>query len=305
MQILLLLHLLLNFSFSANEIHAPVPINPEFGKTVDTCPRARASLPEIWILKLWDHAVSDDGQLDTGAKRPQTLNQASLYRQLEEWLYLHAPDRKATVITSGCNVSEITDPYPHKIRGWTLGDLQKRVSDPGYDALPAPIALKLKAKHGGQVRAFCADNQEFERQQSVALSGARAALGFYTRLADQNEKKQIRLEYRVRALELYQLPPSTPGKVLLKTLNRELKRNLAEFTRLANTRVDFLFQAISRAGPPESRLLVILPGASAKTLAGKLRRAGFGCQVIEPNGYASESELFLGEIDRWLRGEVD
>jgi hypothetical protein len=272
-------------------------VDTQYGKVTQTCANAndKANTRLIMVIKQWHLPPSTNTylQISSGAdiKHPQTKNQTSIYQQLDSWITENKAEfnsNQVKLFVEGCE-GDIEQP-DLKFNGWMLSHLKLALSTgTNYDQITTHMGLKVFAKHGDvlqtQSDTICADHNELMKENDLAFSDARAAIGFLTRIEELKTNQKMRSIYLEGAIETYKLSAkSTPDQVITG-LKKELQRAEQNILKKINQRNQHLIQHIKKHSDKSSHAILVIGGAHADGLLELMNENKMSCAVIEPSGY--------------------
>jgi hypothetical protein len=269
--------------------------SPELGSVVAQCKSISDTSrpgPHIWLMKQWHADPGIDTRDSVHAKDlPQAANQTAIYRQLDRWI---SNGLVKTVIAEGC-AGELTRESKAKFNGWTVQDLEKGATKPGFDEVVTLVPLKLEAKYGTRLRTLCGDEDGMIRAHLRAFSDVRGTYGFLSRLIQHKADPERAKTYLEGVIELYKLPPTTTSEQAIERLKKELREAMSRLNVALERRNDQLMATIQRAG--KEPVAVVYGGMHAAGLIKRLESAGVGCSVIEPAGYRNDEAALLEQLE--------
>ena len=264
-------------------------------KVVASC-KPTASKKHVWLFKQWHLSPSvDTKDFAKAAALPQAKNQTSIYQQLDRWI---TDGKLSFLVAEGCT-GELTADSNLTFNGWTGQMLKAEASKAHYAEIISNVALKLEAKHGETLKTLCGDDPALLKENSLAFSDARGALGFLTRL-DQHKNDPARAKnYLAGVIEIYKLPKTTTIQQALARLKKELKSSLSRVQSAIKKRDAMAFQGLKQLTSPESA--IVFGGLHTKGIVALLEKNGVNCTVVEPAGYQNSENELLEQLENLIR----
>ena len=278
--------------------HAASPYLKEVGE----CLHPKPNTPTVYIIKQWHLASNVNTHDQTKQLIPQAANQAQIYRQLEEWLQQKKID---TVIAEGCE-GEIdatsTPPFKTVFNGWSMDELKKKASDPGFADIATHAVVKLEAKYGTSVRSLCGDSEAEMKNTEIALSDARGDAGYLGRLM-QNQKDpqaQAAKTYLEGTIDALKLKPQTTVPEAIAALKKDLKKVIQQFLEADHRRNEKAVEVALKA-QTQLPIPIVFGGLHGNDLKKLLEKKGAHCKVFEPVSYQNQEEKFMTELQKQIK----
>ena len=272
--------------------------NPKLIKKVDVCTNvADGKAPIVYVLKQWHLPPSVDTKTNPPAKPlPQTKNQTQIYDQLSEWVRSGSID---TAVAEGCE-GELGPKMKEAFQGWSYSDLEAHVNDKNYSEILAHPVLKLQAKFPKDVHSICGDSLSEIKRSQLALSDARADVGYFARLSENLDQPAKLKPYLDGAIEAYHLPEKTTGVEALKEVARDLKKSLDLFQDSTHERDLSFVRKINTADSKKPAVLVV-GGLHAEDLKEILEKKKMNCVIFEPLAYQNDEEALSRKLKEALK----
>jgi hypothetical protein len=269
-----------------------VSFNPKFLKQVGTCTPGSERSPTVYVVKQWHLAPTVNTKTNPPAKPlPQTANQTEIYNQLSEWVKNGTID---TAIAEGCE-GEVGPSLKDAFQGWSYSDLQAHVTDKNYPELLAHPVLKLQAKYPKQAKSFCGDNVTEIKKAQLAMSDARADVGYAARLEEYENNPAKLKPYLEGVISVYQLKSTTTEKEAELAVSADLKKSMETFQATLHTRDLSFAQKIETVNSPKPTALVI-GGLHTQDLKAVFESKKMNCVIFEPVSYNSDEELLSKKL---------
>ena len=274
---------------------ATLALDPAQGRVVERC-QAKSSPRQVWLFKQWHLPPSvDTHAAGASGTRPQAANQTAIYRQLDAWI---ASGNLSEIFAEGCE-GELDAKSDLAINGWKIADLASLSAQPGYDQIVTSVPLKLEAKYGDKLRTLCGDRPALIRQNQLAFSDARGAVGFLSRLMDKKTSDSRAKDYLDSVIGLYKLPSTTTRAQAIARLKVELRASVRSVRELIEKRNAALVARVKSSSEPV--VAVVYGGAHAQGIVKLLNQAKLGCSVVEPTGYTDDEARLLSQLEEGLR----
>jgi hypothetical protein len=285
------LSLLLGSAWGANT--GPQVLS-EYGKVVDHCQVATSPDKTVWLIKQWHLGPSVDTK-NHPEKTPQEMNQTAIYKQLNQWIQ---KGELTEVIAEGC-AGELTEKSELKINGWDIPALKAELKNPNYPNIVTSVPLKLEAQYGDKLLSQCGDDEGLIKESNLALSDARAAIGFAGRLQQMDPNSSAGQSYLKSVIEIYKLSKSTTLAQAQKHLKQELKAAIMKFEAGTEKRNQKVVEAIQAA--KAKNIAVVFGGIHADGIKVLLDKAHIACQIIEPVGYQDNEAELLKKLNEMVK----
>ncbi len=232
---------------------------------------------------------------DAARSYPQSKNQTAIYEQLDRWI----GERKIKEIyAEGCT-GVLNGQSSIGFNGWKIDDLKAASKSAGYPEIVSSVPLKLEAKYGDALHTVCGDDESLVKENNLAFSDARAAIGFLSRLLQYRNDSVRRQPYLDGVIQAYKMDPATTTTQAIERMKTELKSAVARAKSAVEKRNQHLVDVIARS--TEKNVAVVFGGMHAAGIVQRLKDAGFGCAVIEPVGYQADEEDLLTHLDSALK----
>lgn len=244
----------------------------------------------IRVIKQWPVASKVNTlNIDVSSRLPEAKNQLQIYETL-------AGEDNLTVVTEGCEAGvKIDKNFPELINGWSYSNLASNTDKAQYKDILTLIALKLKVKNPGDVTAVCGDGTKLMQESLLALSNARAFVGFHHRLEQTKEDPKKFASYHSALEETERRKIPDP----MKYAEQQATYNVALFLELISRRNDILIGTAKKYLKEEPVLLV--SGPHLEDLEKKLIEQKIDYTIATPEGYPLESESLGDQLTKYIR----
>jgi hypothetical protein len=286
-----------NFSSVPVMMAIAVSFNPKLVHVVDQCAVSTQKSPTVYLVKQWHLAPNTNTKLNPPVKPlPQTKNQTQIYDQLGEWVQNGVLD---TAIAEGCE-GEVGPKLKEAFQGWTYEDLTKHVNDKNYSELLAHPVLKFQAKYSSKAKSYCGDSLSEIKRSQVALSDARADVGYFGRLSENQDKPEKLKPYLDGVIEMYHLRANSGYTDALKAVAIDLKKSLDIFQDSTHERDLAFIRKINTVDSPKPTVLVV-GGLHAQDLKDSLEKKKMNCVIFEPLAYQNDEEAMSKKLKSLLK----
>ncbi|MBC7396771.1 MAG: hypothetical protein H7333_04940 [Bdellovibrionales bacterium] len=291
---LILFYTLLSLS-AQSAVVTKANFDPALLKQVDQCKTHSNLFPTVYLLKQWHLPPQTNTRIPSkeNASLPQTANQEQIYNQLSTWVKEGVVD---TVIAEGCE-GEIDSQFKEVFQGWSFQDLEKRSKEPDYSRILAHPVVKLEAKYGAQVRSLCGDNSLEIKNSQLALSDARAAVGYYSRLNQFKDKPELLKPYLEGARQVYTLPETASVSLALKTVAEDFKKSWTRFEDSSHQR-NLAFSEKAASASTKKPIPLVIGGLHVRDLKKALERKKLNCVIFEPLAYQNDEETMQDNLKK-------
>ena len=273
-----------------------VSFNPKLIRPVDVCAPSSEKSPMVYVLKQWHLPPEVNTKLRQDAKPlPQTKNQSQIYAQLSEWVNEGTID---TAVAEGCE-GEIGPKLKLSFQGWSYEDLLAQVNDAKFGEILAHPILKLQAKYPKKIKALCGDSLSEIKRSQLALSDARADVGYFGKLSENQDHPQKLKPYMDGVIEMYHLKSDATYPEALKALTVDLKKSLNLFQDSTHERDLSFVRKINTADSKKPTVLVV-GGLHALDLKEILEKKKMNCQIFEPLAYQNDEEALSSKLNSLL-----
>ncbi len=256
-------------------------------KKVDTCAPQAANAPTVYLVKQWH--LPPQANTKTPSKGvttlPQAVNQEQIYQQLIAWVESAQID---TMIAEGCE-GEITPQFKEVFQGWSYSDLEARAKDADYAKILAHAVVKAEVKSTDKVSSFCGDSLSEIKRSQAALSDARAAVGYFSRLSEHRDHPEKLKPYLEGVREVYSLPKDASVTVALKAVANDLKKSLDQFQKSTHER-DLAFVRKINQVKSNKPIALVIGGLHAQDLKAIFGEKKINCLIFEPLAYQNDEE---------------
>ncbi len=270
--------------------------NPKLLKKVDACATSSDHGSTLVIIKQWHFTPGVNTKTDQKTKYPQSENQVQIYQQLSEWVSAGTVDE---VIAEGCE-GEIDSKFKDVFQGWSYSDVSSKTSDAQFAKLLAHPVVKLEAKYTNRVKSVCGDSLSEIKKSQMAISDARADVGYFTRLAQYKDKPEMLKSYLSGVREAYQLKVDATLQDAQKALVVDLKKSLAIFQDATHER-DLSFVRKFKQSESKKPVALVVGGLHAADLKQILEEKKMNCVILEPLAYKNDEEA----MSQSLKSAVD
>ncbi len=274
-------------SLMTQNADAGVSFDPKWVKVTGQC-KTQKSPGSVLFLKQW-HLSPKANTRDQVTKLPQDQNQDSIFTQVSEWVKNKEVD---TILVEGCTwPTEVKEGFTTVFNGWSLRDLIKLKGTPALKASQTHVGLKLKAQFGDAIKVLCSDDSEKINQQQLALSDARADLGYWNRLKDSVDHDDLRKSYLESANEAFHLQKDTNYLETMSVIKGSLITDLKKVDELLDVRSDLLAKHVLEIAA-KSKLppVLIWGGLHADRTREQLEKGRMNCSIVTPLGYEDTEE---------------
>jgi hypothetical protein len=274
-------------SFNVLFAVSALSFNPKWVKEVDHCTKTPENTnPEIIILKQWHLIPSANTKNPPKEAKPfpQAQNQIEIYGQVSEWVNHGEVD---TVIAEGCE-GKIDSSTKEAYQGWNFSDLVAKSKDSKYSEILAHPVMKLKVKYPN-LNAICGDNLAEIKKSQLALSDARADVGYETRLTENKEDPKKLKIYLEGAREAYSLPKDASVEDVIKAVKNDLKASIQHFQDSTHAR-DLSFVKAMTHSDSKKPVVMVVGGIHAEDLKKILNESKLNCTVVAPISYQNDEE---------------
>ncbi len=265
-------------------------LSPKHGKIVGRCKKSPSSSRHVWIFKQWHLAPGVNSRTSNPPAQPQEANQTAIYLQLEEWI---KRGQIQEIFAEGCWEPLLADSRL-AINGWSLKELRQASKQSDYSRILSSVPLKLEAKFGDRIQTVCADTEKAIHTGLSALSDARGALGFYSRLKEHKNSPEKAKTYLEGVIELYRLPKTITAEEALPRLKKELETSVDAALTAIETRSKNAAEKIRLSKAKASA--VVFGGSHGDSLMNTLEAAGINCTLVEPVGYNNDEAQLLVKL---------
>jgi hypothetical protein len=274
-----------------------LPVEPTLANTVSQCKAPNdPNAHYVWIFKQWHLAPSvntkDSDQVKT---YPQSKNQTAIYEQLDQWI---RNKKIKEIYAEGCT-GQILPDSSISFNGWKASDLHAVSNQASYAEIVTSVPLKLEAKYGDSIRTVCGDDDALVKENSLAFSDARAAIGFLARLVQYRNDRARAKPYLDGVIQAYKMPAQTTLEQATARMKTEFKAAVERAKIAMQKRNRHLVEVIKHSSEPN--VVVVFGGMHAAGIVQLLEEAGLGCSVIEPAGYQSDEENLIAKLDSALK----
>ncbi|MDR3606664.1 MAG: hypothetical protein P4M08_04690 [Oligoflexia bacterium] len=249
----------------------------------------------MWIFKQWHLSPSiNTKDASPVPAPPQEKNQTAIYRQLDRWI---REQSLKEIYAEGCS-GELKSDSGVSFNGWKIADLKKVSDKESYPGILTSVPLKLEAKYGGSLHVKCGDDEALVRENNLAFSDARGAIGFMTRLSQYKDDPERVKIYLDGAIEAYKMQRNTTVSEAISRTKAELRKAIERVRSAIDRRNKRLFDAIRASH--EKDVAVVFGGMHAAGLANLLKQEKLSCAVIEPVGYQDDEEKLMARLTEEL-----
>lgn len=267
-------------------------LNDSLGKQTQTCePKSQSSKKHVWIFQQWHLSPSVNTQKNPEKKHPQQENQTAIYTQIDQWVSQGLID---LVLAEGCE-GEINHQFSKVFNGWSMKGLKSKSKTPQFKEIISHVPMKLEAKYQAKLKTVCADDDSLIKKQNLALSDARGALGFLTRIDQYKNNPQKSKGYLEGVRDVYQLSsipsPKTASQILIKKIRASIK-GFKNIIHLRNKKAVEIIQTSK-----ESEQVLVIGGIHAHGLVAQLEKLNMACTVVEPRGFRNDVGVLLKQLD--------
>lgn len=269
-----------------------VSFNPKLIKKVDQCAEVKdTSAKTVYVVKQWHLASSVNTHTGPKVILPQAENQKQIYQQLNEWESHHDD---TAILAEGCE-GEVNAQLKEAFQGWSFNDLETeyKVHPADFSGVLAHPVIMTKISHP-EAKVFCGDNLAEIKKSQLALSDARADVGYVTRLSKKKDHLELLKPYLADVIDLYHLKKDATIADAQKALDSDLKASLVIFqssTHLRNQ--SFVNKALKLSQEKSSiqkPVVIVIGGLHASDLKADLEAKHFNCTIFEPLAYQNDEE---------------
>ena len=270
-----------------------ISFNPKLIKKVGECSGAADGQQSIYLLKQWHLPPSVNTKAEAlGTAHPQKENQTQIYDQLSEWVKAGSIDR---ILAEGCegDLTQLKEAY----QGWTLRDLKSHANESKFNEILSHPVLKIFAKYQSSVSAYCGDNLTEIKKSQLALSDARADIGYYSRL-EQYRKDPAKLKpYLDGVTETYHLKKETKVEDALFALKLDLKASIKQFQTSTHERDLSFLKSLPKRDLSKKPTIVVIGGLHTQDLKQIFEENKLPCLIFEPLSYQNDEEAMLNKLN--------
>ena len=272
-------------------------VDPKLARVAASCKPSSHKSSVVYFFKQWHLAPGVDAKTNR-KPHPQSRNLESIYLQLEKWV---KAGKISTLLTEGCS-GTLDEKSSFQVNGWSLQDLAREKSKPGYSRIETSVPLKLKAKFGSRLQTLCGDNEALIREQLLGFSDARADVGYLTRIQEyQNDPAKLK-PYLEDVIGQLKLPGDSDATRVRNALRSDLKKTVqgirATLEKRNQSLIDRLLDAIAEGGP--GPIALVYGGMHADGVKKLLEERGMNCKILEPIGYQNDEDLILMKLEEAL-----
>ncbi len=289
-------------SESGARLFANSRLDSTWMKVMGQC-KVQKSEGNVLFLKQW-HLSPKANTRDHAEKHPQDQNQEAIFNQVSEWVKNKEVD---TILVEGCTwPTEIKEGFNTVFNGWSLGDLIKLKGTPALQTSQTHVGLKLKAQFGNTIKVLCSDDVEKINQQQLALSDARADLGYWKRLEDSVGHDELRKSYLEGANEAFHLSKDTNYLETMSVIKGSLVTDLKKVNELLDVRSDLLAKhSVESTAKSKLPVVLIWGGLHAIKTQKQLEQEHLNCSILTPLGYDDIEEKSVKALMSSLPAHLD
>jgi hypothetical protein len=275
-----------------------VSFNPKLIKKVDQCAEVKdKTAPSVFVIKQWH--LTPGANTHTGPKvvLPQAENQKQIYQQLGDWESHH---EASAILAEGCE-GEVNAEMKEVFQGWSFHDLESeyKMHPKDFSGVLAHPVVMTKVSHP-EARVFCGDNLSEIKKSQLALSDARADVGYLTRLNEKKDQPELLKPYLNDVIDLYHLKKDATIADAQKALVSDLKATLTIFQSSTHLRdQSFVNEALKLSQAKESAqkpVVIVIGGLHASDLKADLEAKQLNCTVFEPLAYHNDEEALAARL---------
>lgn len=246
---------------------------------------------KVLIIKQWHYGPKVMTNPPT-APLPQDQNQREIYLYLRDAI---RSKKIATIVAEGCE-GEMGADFTPVFNGWSYQQLLPYSQGKDYDIIQTHVPLKLEVQFKDQVKTLCGDDLSLIEKHLKVFSDLRGLAGFWMRLEENKTHPEKEKAYGDVLRDLYKLPASMSAEGLRDFLRQKIQATLLEGQGLVGERNARVVQTI----PPNSNkgVAIVIGGLHAKDLRERLDKAGFNCEVMEPDGYGEDEEKLFERLQK-------
>ena len=283
----------LSFVFVASVLS----FNPQLMKKIGACATVSDGKAQtVYLVKQWHLPPSITAKLKRIEPFPQEKNQTQIYGQLAEWIKASSLD---TAIAEGCE-GEIDDNFKPAFQGWSYADLKQHAHDPDFNKILSHVVVKLKARYPSELHAACGDKLSEIKNAELALSDARADVGYLSRI-EEHKNDPVKLKpYLDGAIEAYHLKAGTTVRDAEDSLVIDLRKSLKSFEDSTHERDLSFVQKITAIHSAKPTVLVV-GGLHATDLKTILESQKMNCEILEPLAYQNDEEALNQKLKALIR----
>ncbi len=247
----------------------------------------------VILIPQWHLASSISAKTD--AKIAQEVNQRAIFTQLSTWIEAHTID---AILAEGCE-GAIDAQTDQKFNGWSINDLKGELSKQNsIDAILAPIAFKVRVKYPNDIQVVCADNKSLIQKNQLALSNLRGFSGFKFRIEQSTLSQSDHQTFLNASREALSLAKNSPEKIVIESLNSEVKKSLADFDLAIHQRNESF---ISKSRSIHGIKVIVIGAVHLKDLQLQLSQSNIAFSVWTPVGIDAKDTQLLEQLKSKLK----
>jgi hypothetical protein len=239
------------------------------------------------VVKQW-HLSPKDNTKGFKDKYPQEKNQTAIYKVLNEKV---KSGDVTLVVAEGCE-GEINGEFKPMFNGWDMKSLAAYRERKEFPKILTNVAMKLETRHGEKVLTMCGDDDALIKEGNLRLSNLRGWSGFLNRFETLDSEAVA--PYAEVAAKTLKVKVGTPVPELQAKIKEEIRNDVRRLLDSFNERNAGFVKVLEAQDFKEAA--VILGGLHAADLKFRLETAGLNCEILEPPGYARDSENLIRDF---------